>query len=91
MSSCYSNNKESFNEAVLGLKSPSLEFANACKPIPTAIEKELMLNVFRFYYRRVKKGRKYKLKLTNFGKSMNRLRRKIDLSFIEKNELGGEK
>ena len=90
MSSCYSNNKESFNEAVLGLKSPSLEFANACKPIPTAIEKELMLNVFRLYYRRVKKGRKYKLKLTKFGKSMKRIERKIDIPFIEKNKFGGK-
>ena len=90
MSSCYSNNKESFNEAVLGLKSPSLELANVCKPIPTAIEKELMSNVFRLYYRRVKKGRKYKLKLTKFGKSMNRLERKIDIPFIEKNKFGGK-
>ena len=58
MSSCYSNNKESFNEEVLGLKSPSLELANVCKPIPTAIEKQLMLNVYRLFYRRVKKSKK---------------------------------
>lgn len=79
MSSCYSNNKESFNEEVLGLKSPSLELANVCKPIPTAIEKQLMLNVYRLFYRRVKKGKKYKLKITKFGKSINRLQRKINL------------
>lgn len=79
MSSCYSNNKESFNEEVLGLKRPSLELANVCKPIPTAIEKQLMLNVYRLFYRRVKKGKKYKLKITKFGKSINRLQRKINL------------
>ncbi len=74
-----SNNKEYFNEAVLGLKSPSLEFINVCKPIPIAIEKQLMLNVYRLFYRRTKKGKTYKLKITKFGKTINRLQRKINL------------
>lgn len=82
MEACYSKDKEFFEKEVLGIKSPSLEFVNVYKQIPTAIEKELISNVFRLYYRRVKKGKKYQLKLTEFGKLMNRLKRKIDISFM---------